>query len=60
MSPIRISSPGKLRQHLPQLHAAGIIAVRLETTGNDPHEDTIRSLLLAAKDGATWVDSQGT
>ena len=55
MRSIRISNPGELRQHLPQLHAAGIIAVRLETTGDDPHEDQICSLLLAAKDGMTLV-----
>jgi len=53
MPSIRISSPDELRRYLPQLHAAGIIAVRLETTGDDPHTDQIRSLLLAAKDGTT-------
>ncbi|MDR1480751.1 MAG: hypothetical protein LBJ00_17640, partial [Planctomycetaceae bacterium] len=35
MTEVRVSSPEKLRQYLPQIHAAGIIAVRLETTGND-------------------------
>jgi DNA polymerase-1 len=55
MTEVRVSSPEKLRQYLPQIHAAGIIAVRLETTGNDAQTDRIGSLLLAVKDGLTLV-----
>ena len=55
MSLIRISSPDELRGHISHLHATGIIATRLETTGDDPHTDKIRSLLLAAKDSPTLV-----
>ncbi len=55
MPGICVSNPNELRQHLPRLHAVGIVAVRLETTGPDPHTDLIRSLLLAAKDGPTLI-----
>ena len=55
MSKIQISSSGELRRHLPQLHAAGIIATRLETTGSDPHTDKIRSIRFAIKGLPTMV-----
>ncbi len=55
MPEIRVSNPDELRQYFPRLHAAGIIAVRLETTGHNPHVDRIRSMLLAGKDCPTLV-----
>lgn len=55
MREIRVSSPDELRQYLPQLHAAGMIAFRLETIGDDPHSDRIRSMLLAVKACPTLV-----
>ena len=55
MSKIQISSLDSLRQHLPQLLSAGIVGVRLETTGSGPHTDKIRSVRLAVKDLPTMV-----
>ena len=50
MPEIRISRLDELQRYFPQLHAAGIIAVRFEITGSDPHVDRICSIFLAAKD----------
>ena len=55
MSAVRISSLDEWQSHIPQLRVAGIIAIRLETSGDDPHADRIRSVVLAAKDCPTLV-----
>lgn len=55
MSKIRITNQDELLQYLPRLHASGIIAIRLETTGPDPRIDGIRSVHLATKDCPTLI-----